>query len=696
MATVKEEDRAKLEKFDGTDPSAYKRWRRKAELMLLALPNTFEKSRWGPKLCEYVSGEAEELIEDISISELCQEGGYKQVLSALDQKYSKRKEEEVQQYLKEYFYRCTIRQNETFRQFVVRLETTYKKLAEHGIELPPTVKGWMLMKKMNLDMTQEALILTSTSGSLKYEDVTTALTKVLPEGKCLVQVKSKDIFVTENQEDEPREVYVQEDEAADVFEAVAEMVQECEGEYEDALDAYETYAEIRKRMQSQKVARGFRTPPTPHLHLTGTMQAKIQQMKDKTRCHICRALGHWKRECPKKDKGSGKGTKSYGKRAENMPKETHDAMVADYELQGARGSEQEELSDIDAEALKSQFHEAFFTDDSVSELETLLAQDVQKGGTSSSSQFSKVFECNFADSDAHGLESYMCDAQGAHDCSLSTHAVPDTACRKTLVGQQTLEGIENELGLRGKKVHRFDDENVFRFGNDGCLKTVESVLIPVMFKHRSVVIRAAVLPGKGAHTRQKKDMEEEMIQKANNLDLQPDQPSDEPEEEGLGNEELETGKHKGMGFSKVYKDHKEYVAWVRENVEPSKKKFTAGMLKFRLYVEARDKKKKQRLSQITGTRPMVPMFQEKDNKDKGIRRSKLESEWEEIMDQSQTASPAQSHTARLPTQEDMLLQMKVVQEQMKLLNQTIQNATNQKAELEGQMMEMKKYMEKKQ
>ena len=40
--------------------------------------------------------------------------------------------------------------------------------------------------------------------------------------------------------------------------------------------------------------------------------------------------------------------------------------------------------------------------------------------------------------------------------------------------------------------------------------------------------------------------------------------------------------------------------------------------------------------------------------------------------------------------------MKVIQEQMKLLNQTIQNATNQKAELEGQMMEMKKYMEKKQ
>ena len=223
-------------------------------------------------------------------------------------------------------------------------------------------------------------------------------------------------------------------------------------------------------------------------------------MKDKTRCHICRAFGHWKKKCPKKNKGSGKGTKSYGKRVENMSKETHEVMVTDYELQGVRGFEQGELSDLDAEVLKSQFYEAFFTDDSVSELEALLAQDAQKGGASSSSQFSKVFECNFAGSDAHGLESYMCDAQGAYDCSLSTHAVPDTVCRKTLVGQQTLEGIESELRLRGKKIHRFEDKNVFRFGNDGCLKTSESVLIPVTFKHRSVVIRAAVLPGKGANT----------------------------------------------------------------------------------------------------------------------------------------------------------------------------------------------------
>ena len=58
-SSSKDEERTKLERFDGTEPSTYKKWRRKAELMLLSLPTTYEKNRWGPKLCEYISGEAE-------------------------------------------------------------------------------------------------------------------------------------------------------------------------------------------------------------------------------------------------------------------------------------------------------------------------------------------------------------------------------------------------------------------------------------------------------------------------------------------------------------------------------------------------------------------------------------------------------------------------------------------------------------
>ena len=53
----KDDERPKLEKFDGSMPASYRRWRRKAELMLLALPNTFTKERWGAKVMEYLAGE---------------------------------------------------------------------------------------------------------------------------------------------------------------------------------------------------------------------------------------------------------------------------------------------------------------------------------------------------------------------------------------------------------------------------------------------------------------------------------------------------------------------------------------------------------------------------------------------------------------------------------------------------------------
>ena len=54
MATATEE-RVALEPFDGSDPSAYRRWRRRAQLMLAALPTTVGKGQAGGKayaVCE--------------------------------------------------------------------------------------------------------------------------------------------------------------------------------------------------------------------------------------------------------------------------------------------------------------------------------------------------------------------------------------------------------------------------------------------------------------------------------------------------------------------------------------------------------------------------------------------------------------------------------------------------------------------
>ena len=76
------------------------------------------------------------------------------VRSEADQKT---KQMETQTYLKEYFYKSVIKQSETYRQFVVRLETVYRHLSANNITLPDDVQGWLLLKKLALDNTHEAL-----------------------------------------------------------------------------------------------------------------------------------------------------------------------------------------------------------------------------------------------------------------------------------------------------------------------------------------------------------------------------------------------------------------------------------------------------------------------------------------------------------------------------------------------------------
>ena len=501
--TAKDEDKVRLERFDGTEPAGYKRWRRKAELMLMALPTTFEKTRWGPKLCEFISGEAEELVEHLTVDELCKEDGYQKVLEALDEKYQKRKQEEAQTYLREYFYKCVIKQGETYRQFIVRLETTYRHLSQHSITLPEEVKGWLLLKKLCLDATQEALVLTAAAGSLKYAELTAAIYKVMPEGKCNSSIKAKEVFMHEgSQQKDEGDEQVCFDEENEVFEALADYAQEEGADYEDALEVYEAYQEIRKRMQNQKMARGFRPTAPPPLRLTGTMQAKIQQLKDRTKCHICLQPGHWKRECPRKDsrKNATFGGKATGKKGEPSNREGHDSMVADYEHVYHDGT----LMSHEARELSVSQNEVFFSEKDLGALETLLVNEgsasssVQPGGALKKAEFSEVFESHFGDRFEQDSEAYMCEQRQA--CCLSTHAVPDTACRKTLVGEQVLKDMETKLKEKGKRLRFVRESNVFRFGNSECLDTDWTVLIPAQFGHKSVVIRAAVLPHKGSQT----------------------------------------------------------------------------------------------------------------------------------------------------------------------------------------------------
>lgn len=146
------------------------------------LPTTVPESKWGARLVEHLRGEAEELMEHVELSTITSDKGY-QVFELLDERYKELDKDELQRCLKSYFYAAPIKNQETYRNFVIRMDTGYCGLARHKVELPEPARGWILLKKLMLDSTSEALIMTSTLGSLKYTDVLAALKAVFPNGQ---------------------------------------------------------------------------------------------------------------------------------------------------------------------------------------------------------------------------------------------------------------------------------------------------------------------------------------------------------------------------------------------------------------------------------------------------------------------------------------------------------------------------------
>ena len=76
----------------------------------------------------------------------------------------------------------------------VRLDAAYRRLQEHKVELPSEVRGWFLLRKLQMDQTSEAMVLTHTKGSLTYEEVNKAIQTIFPSGSAKGGAKVKEVY----------------------------------------------------------------------------------------------------------------------------------------------------------------------------------------------------------------------------------------------------------------------------------------------------------------------------------------------------------------------------------------------------------------------------------------------------------------------------------------------------------------------
>lgn len=531
------EIKGRLEAFDGSDPSAYRNWKRRAQLMLAALPSTVSKEKYGARLMEVIRGEAEMLLETLDVSEIIKENGEKRIFTILDEKYLPQPRDLLQTALKGFFYDLSIKPGESFQQFLARYVAAVRRLREQKVELPKEVRGFMLIKKLRLENQQESMLLTYMTGNLEIEQVTKAVRSVFPEGKGGTR-SQKDIFQAESMGDDGarqhEEIYVNdaENEVQDVMEVIAEQHQMNDAvDDEEAVECFESYAEVRKKILEKKRLRGFSAPSSSGKggpgtwKLTGTVNGKLELLKSRTRCHLCKQIGHWKRECPQKKGASSSGVGGAGKK-EAMMAEVH-VVEEGYTGQGVwqlfeqvpknvtwQENQSDDVGNIgfaDAHATGNRQRQDLVKPGDPGKVEKSQENTVVQFESPTLNVFPSrhfvierqegCFETHFSDheqevlsADQGVVESVKREA-GDGNC-----AVIDSACRRTLIGEYTLQHLEQHLLKHNLRTVRRDEQCEFRFGNSGTLVSREAVLIPACVGDRKFLIKAAILPAGGTWT----------------------------------------------------------------------------------------------------------------------------------------------------------------------------------------------------
>ncbi|CAE6959443.1 GIP [Symbiodinium sp. CCMP2456] len=694
----KDEDKPKLERFDGSQPSSYRRWRRKAELMLLALPNTYTKDRWGAKLLEYISGEAEEVCEALPLEKVIKEDGHKLIFEALDGKYKELQKEALHNHLQEYFYDLRIRPGESYRNMMVRQETAYRRLQEHALELPEEVRGWFILQKLQMEPAAQALVLTSSGGSLKYQDVTKAIQSIFPHGTARNSGgKTKEVFSTETEDNE-----VPENEAAeDVFQAIADQVQSSEEyEEEDAVDVFETYKDIRRRVQQKKLGRGYKEPRGSDWKLTGTVKGKLELLKSRTKCHLCKEVGHWKRECPKKAQmGSGHGRAARGSSSSN------EAMVADDSSMGYKGVGEEHFLDMD-ELEKFEI----FLAEREGDIDVVVA--TKEEAMNSEGDVSGDFE--------RSLQQFFTSSEPSDRADVSEAYMAEFA--------DLAERMAKTLEKSGQRVRVIPESHEFRFGNAGVLRCnlawqeqramsyagQMSADAPMESFVRTQLIADLMQEVTGAMN------PEEMTDiNAKILDEAPDHNDDEPGDDlpgiagNLGSRIFNIGKYQKQGqlmtFKNAYEMDKRYIAWVRKFIkgksDPANgKTYHPTMAQFRLYIAIRDQKKSARIQMEQGVyaesggsesqAPVVPVMSTAPRVMASRPKPKARSATR-ASSSNQTAAPSHAlgpHARELDYDDQWLLMTETTpsraetssERRRRLLQQQIQNLTHQLETLEDE------------
>ena len=286
--------------YDGVDPETTFRSYEKS-VRLWQFETDVPAKKQGAKLMRALSGIARMAVEEMEFEDIATENGAKNLLTRLREFFNPHLEVSMPRAFEAAVYGQARQSKETFVEYVARMERAFIRLEKEGVHLPNNAQGYILYRHASLSEGQEQRVQTWTEGKYGKSEVVSSLRKldkVLKEkGKSHYLVDEYNVVdgsyhqevVEDDEDDEDGDyIYITEGDLNTIME-------------EDAvMEALASYREVRQALKDQKTNRGFypgRGQGKGFGKGKGKQRVHVEQLKLRTKCNRCHAIGHWAREC---------------------------------------------------------------------------------------------------------------------------------------------------------------------------------------------------------------------------------------------------------------------------------------------------------------------------------------------------------------------------------------------------------------